>query len=701
MRAAVRGLGARPWSVLFALTTLLAAACTGGDGVETRSVATAAPEPSVADDSTDEAVPETSSATTTAGTDGDASTEQTGSTESTESTESNEPVEGSADWTVLVYVMGDNDLEPFAVQDLLEMSEVGTGDRVNIVALVDRHPDYPLEGDPLGDFSDTRLLRIESGDLIDTADPGELNVGDPETLAAFIEGGITEYPAERYAVVLWNHGAGWPGMGPDETDGNDILDLADIDAGFRAGLGAVGLDHVDLVGFDACLMASYEVASVMAEHADLMIASSELEPGHGWDYGSLSALEADPATTPEELGRHVIDGFAAQAAEAGTDEEITLSLVDLAAMDALQAALGALADPMIADPTAAAPLLAKAQAGALKFAANPDPSIDSYHVDLGQLAVLLGESDPALAEPAAAVGAVLDQMVLASTSGPATVGATGLSIYFPPFADVFRQGYLNLEGVEVWPDLLTSFYMAGEAIPVDDRVAFLPTEGTVAGEGDYFFDEDGLNLFGFFDPALESTVVEAEISYGVLDESDGSIIFIGEEPAEVSTDGSGIAAAIYDLTALTITDGEDTDYAYLDVNIDRDLEIATIDVPLWYVAPEDIERDVPPEDVVLSLVLDLDFNILSEVYYVVNTDGTVGELTADPDGLIFPVVLNEYPDGTSEWLTLSERGLYASLPDLQYDFEPLEAGTGLYAELVLRDYGGNTASVSMFDVIPD
>ena len=63
-------------------------------------------------------------------------------------------------------------------------------------------------------------------------------------------------------------------------------------------------------------------------------------------------------------------------------------------------------------------------------------------------------------------------------------------------------------------------------------------------------------------------------------------------------------------------------------------------------------------------------------------------------------MLNEYPDGTQEWLTLSEQGLWANLPDLQYDLEPLDSGTGLYAELVLYDYGGNTDSVSMFDFVP-
>ncbi|NND73707.1 MAG: hypothetical protein HKN44_01765 [Ilumatobacter sp.] len=601
-----------------------------------------------------------------------------------------------ADWTLLVYVMGDNDLEPFAVQDMVEMSAAGGSDRVNVVVLADRHPDYELDGDPFGDFVDTKLFVARAGELAELGEVGELNVGSPDTLAEFIEVGFTQFPAQHHGVVLWNHGAGWPGMGPDETDGNDILDLADIDAAFTAGLAAAGVGNVDLVGFDACLMASYEVATTMAEHADYMLASEELEPGHGWNYAVLDALAADPTMTPVDVGNEIIAGFAEQARAEGTDEDITLSLVDLTAMDGLEAALGELAEPLIADPAAAAPALARAQAHALKFGANPDPSIDSFHVDLGQVAASLGASDPALAAPAAAVQQSLDALVVTTTAGVATGGATGLSVYFPPYEDVFRQGYLFLDDIPVWPDLLQSFFTAGEAIPRDAQASFVNQDG----QGEYFFDEDGLNLFGTFDLASQGNLVEAEIFYGVLDESDDSIIFIGEEPAEVTTDGSGIAGAIYDLTVLTIGDGIDTDFAYLDLTFDEDAGVATLDVPLWYVAPDDLESDEPPQDVVLSLVVDAEFSILSEVYYAVDAEGTAGQLNADPDGLIFPVLLNQYPDGSAEWIRLSEQGLFARLADLEYNFEPLDPGTTIYAELVLRDYGGNTSSVSMLDVVP-
>jgi hypothetical protein len=596
-----------------------------------------------------------------------------------------------------VYIMGDNDLEPFAIQDLLEMSAVGASNDVNIVTLVDRHPDYTNEGiGSLDDFEDTRALLVTPGSFQSSGSAGELNLGDPETLASFIEATVTQFPAERYAAILWNHGSGWTGMGPDESNGNDILDLAEIDQGFADGIARAGIDGLDIIGFDACLMATYEVATTIADHGDFMLASEELEPGHGWNYEALQTIVDNPTVDSATLGQAIIDGFAGQATDNGTGTEITLSLLDLRVMDELEAALGELAQPLMAEPAAAAPLMAQAQQASLKFGANPDPSLESNLVDLGNLATNLGQANAALTQPAAAVNAAIDRLVVSNTTGPATSGATGLSIYFPIFAENFRQGYLFLNDIPVWPDLLTSYYTAGQGINEADQASLSDADGT----SQYFFDEDGLNIFASFDPALESRIVAAEIFYGVHDENDDSIIFIGEEPGEFSTDGSGIVAATYDLTVLTISDGEDTDFAYLDLEIDAENGFLLIDVPLWYVPPEEFDTDAAPHDVVLSLITDLDGNVLSEIYYSIGVDGTYGELNADPKGIIYPIVLNQYPDGTSEWLTLSEQGLWANLPDLQYNLKPLDSGTGLYAELIIYDYGGNSDSITVFDFIP-
>ena len=116
---------------------------------------------------------------------------------------------------------------------------------------------------------------------------GELNLGDPSVLAEFIKLGLDEFPADKTALFLWDHGAGWPGMGPDETDGYDILTLGEMRDGIEVGLEAAGVEKFDIIGMDACLMASYEVAHAVSGLTDYLLASEELEPGNGWDYRSL------------------------------------------------------------------------------------------------------------------------------------------------------------------------------------------------------------------------------------------------------------------------------------------------------------------------------------------------------------------------------------------------------------------------------
>jgi hypothetical protein len=604
-------------------------------------------------------------------------------------------------WTVLVYVMGDTDLEPFALEDLTEMATVGSGSGLNIVALVDRHPSFADDGVlNLGDWEDTKLISVQRDELAVLAEGTELNLGSADTLATFVEQGITSYPADHYALVLWDHGAGWPGMGPDETDGLDVLDLAEIDDGLTRGLGAAGVDKVDLIGFDACLMATYEVASVSAKHADYMVASEELEPGHGWDYRGLAVLLDNPGATPVDLGQSIIDSFAAQAEVSGTGSDITLSLIDLSKMTGLQSALAELAGPVTADIAAAAPTLGVAQDRALGFGRNADPDLAANMIDLGSLMIEVGNRDSGLAPEARAVGAALDELVVSQVAGPASAKATGLSIYFPPVQRNFRQGYLFVQSVPTWPDVLAAFYQAGDAIPVEEQPTFVETDLDNDGEfevAEFFFDEDGLNMYATFDAAAAGNVVDAAIFYGILDEETQSIIFIGEEPADVADDGSGFVGAIYDLTVLTITDGIDTVPAYLVFTVDEEAGFAFIDIPLVYEDPTTSAQ----LDVSLSLVVDAATgDILEESYFVVDESGTWGEATLAPEGLIFPVLLEFDSDGNENWVVASDVGLWANIPDLQYEFEPLESGTVLYAELGVFDFGGNSAFADIVAEVP-
>ena len=597
-------------------------------------------------------------------------------------------------WTVLAYSIADTDLEPFLLADVDEMAEVGSGEGLDIVALVDRAADYSSDGVVgLEDWTGGRLLEITKGGAEILEELGDVNTGDPEVLAGFIAAGVDAYPADNYALIISDHGASWPGVGGDESAEHDGLTLDEMSSGIGAGLEAAGVEKLDLLGFDACLMATYEVATTLAPHAERMLASQELEPGHGWDYTALQVALDDDGLSVDELGTALIDGFEAQAEAEGTESEITLSLIDLTQMAAVDEALATFTGALVERGAAVAPTVGRTLAKNLGFGRSPDPFEDTQMTDLGILAGTIGVEALDVSDAADALVRAINDAVVDKVDGRSTSGATGLSIYFPPRADYFSAEYRQIETAGDWMAFLDSYYEAGAAIPEGEQAAF-------TGEAETFFDEDGLNITGLFELAAEDNLAEAFVRYGLV-EDDGSISFLGEEPGAIAEDGSGLALGIFDLTALTISDGEDSAYGYLDMTVDEESGLVTIDVPMAYYAPDDVDGETY-QDVLLSLVLDGETgDLVSETYYVYDDDlGTYGEATLEPEGIIVPEVLNILDDGTEEWIATSDVGLFADLPSLAYDVEDLESGTEIYVELYVVDFGGNYDTVSAYVTVP-
>lgn len=603
-------------------------------------------------------------------------------------------------WTVLHYSMADTNLEPFMVADVNELGEVGSNDNLHIREFIDRSAEYGE--DPLldqGDWVGGRVLDLgEPGTTEVVEDLGDVNSADPAVLASFIADGIEANRAGHYALIISDHGASWPGIGPDEgtAPAYDVLDLDEIVEGISAGLEEAGVDKLDLLGFDACLMANYEVASAVAPLADRLVASQELEPGHGWDYRSLQLLADDPDTTPDAFGEALIDGFEGQAVEAGTQDQITLSMVDLTKMDELDAAMDDFAGTMTDDSGEVAAAVGQSEATTLGFGKNPDETQDMHLRDLGLLAASIGEGAPEVAELADAVVSALDEAVLDTVEGAATAGATGLSIYIPPVPQLADPAYVDVSSSEDWADFLDAYYTAGAEIPEEEQAEFTDQENGP----EVTFDADGVNLTGVFDPAGLENITQATISYAFVND-DGSITYFGEEVAdfEVGEDGTPTAYGTYDLTAMEISDGEDSATAYVELNISDDLTTAYFDVPMTYYASTDPET---PQDALLSLVLNIDAGEFeSETIYIYNEEsGGYGEMAPDPEGIIVPDVLTITADGEQIWEPTTDVGLYSDVPSLTYDFVPLEPGTPLQVDLAIYDFGGNSSTLSTYVEVP-
>jgi hypothetical protein len=594
-------------------------------------------------------------------------------------------------WTILQYQIGDTNLEPFLMVDVGEMGDVGSNDNLTIRALIDRAADYgddPVLG--LDGWVGGKVVQVNSGSAKVLEDLGDTDTGDPDVLQRFITKGIEENPAAHYAVVLSDHGSSWPGVGGDEGSQGDGLTVQEIHDAVAGALEDTGVDKLDLLGFDACLMATYEVATNMAPLADRMVASSELEPGHGWDYHAYQAVADDPNATADDLGTAIVDGFRAQAQAEGTEANVTLALLDLTQMD--------IVDQAVADFTAAledleadvAPAIGRVRPDSYSYGRSPDPTQDTFMTDLGDLAARIGIEALDVSDEADALQQAINDAVVDKVSGPESEAFTGMSVYFPP-QDWFSPDYESISTEGDWMGFLQSFYGAGDALPEDEQAELTNPDDTA----EVSFDEDGLTITGTFDPAIYENLSDAYISYGIVDEN-GVITYFGDESATLNEDGT--AEGFFDLTQLTITDGQDTAVGYLSLVSDEDEEGFTVDVPMSYYAPDDPDT---AHDILLELVVDADGNVTQETYFEYDEElGTYGELTADPEGIIVPELVQVDADGNEEWVPTTDVGLYADIPELLYDLVALDSGTQLYVELVVEDFAGNTSSVSATVTVP-
>ncbi len=157
---------------------------------------------------------------------------------------------------------------------------------------------------------------------------------EPGTLSDFISWGVKEHPADRYMLVLWDHGGGVPyGYGQDmindrEDDDSESLRVSEIAAAIDKS-GA----KFDVIGFDACLMQELEIANELEPYADYFLASEETEGGFGWYYtDGFGRLAEDPGLSSVEFGKAMVstyDQFNRAISNDEPDSHATLSFVDM------------------------------------------------------------------------------------------------------------------------------------------------------------------------------------------------------------------------------------------------------------------------------------------------------------------------------------------------------------------------------------
>jgi hypothetical protein len=255
----------------------------------------------------------------------------------------------SAKWTFMVYVAGYNSLTSFAGKDIGEMRKIGSGTELKVTVFVKRLEQQAAHRMVIGKDGKSEQ-RENLGSDVDS--------GSPRTLVDFIRWSKAKAPADRYALIIWNHGSGWDpldfdelyshvksaGVTPRELDaraGSQIgrslfrrtieTALTQPNARLRAIASDDGTGHsldtielgnvlkqahevlgrpVDLLGMDACLMSCLEVAYQAEKDVRAVVSSEELEPGDGWPYEKILAdLRSNPTLDGAGLGRVVVKRY--------------------------------------------------------------------------------------------------------------------------------------------------------------------------------------------------------------------------------------------------------------------------------------------------------------------------------------------------------------------------------------------------------
>lgn len=342
--------------------------------------------------------------------------------------------------TLLVYMCG-ADLQEAGCEDLVEMAEVEAGNAINVVVLAGGAREWASE-DLKG--NSRTLAVIRDGYFEKLEDWGQASMGNPESLEEFLSYGLTEYPADRMIVVLWDHGAGSEGgVCFDETADDDSLTVTEIDGVLNSVEDSVPDCHINIFGCDACMMATYEMAAMLSHHnIGYYVASEELEPGTGWDYTAwLDLLKQDPDIADPDLCGAIVESFMETGLSNDPDDYLTLSAVKLSEVAALESSMEKFA-AIMAGQVQGGNLSAvrRGRSRMYTFGSFADASWDM--VDLGAVLDAYAQFD---SETATEAKRNLSKAVIASLQTDNLDTCCGLSILLPQDTaesfDEYRAGF--------------------------------------------------------------------------------------------------------------------------------------------------------------------------------------------------------------------------------------------------------------------
>ena len=438
-------------------------------------------------------------------------------------------------YTLMLYMCA-SDLESecgFATEDLNEIMYGYTAGNLNVIVQTGGTAEW--QNTVVADDRCQRYRVTEDGlELVDDS-LGMQNMADSATLTDFIQYCSSNYAADHYGLVLWDHGGGVVGgYGYDENFGGDSMSLTEMS---RA-LGDASV-HLDMLGFDACLMANFETCLMAAPYADYLIASEEPEPGCGWYYTDwIGKLSENCGIPPKRYGRQIIDDYITESGWDSPSMYSTLGMFDLQQVtQKLLPALSQFSDDAVQQLSAGE--YRRISQSRSNTRAVYQSELD--HIDL------LDYAQHSQSETADQLEQAVSDCVVYYRETENGSGDNGLSILFPYYdlsaLDTLEEMYQTLGYDDAYPAFLEQFanVMAGGQISVS---GFSNTQNHAAASeysGFQWFDADA----GYDESYYET--YSADLSLLETTEVDGRwVLELSEEDWEIVNDAAMQMFAVYD-----------------------------------------------------------------------------------------------------------------------------------------------------------
>ena len=462
-------------------------------------------------------------------------------------------------WLIYWYVCG-SDLETNYGAATVDFNEIINADIPdNVRVLIEAGGSVQWQNDLVRNDRLNRFL-FDSEGLHELDALPDADMGDPNTLADFLQFGLDNLDADHRVFIFWDHGGGSAfGVCLDERTGN-ALRLNDIRAAF---------EHVfepshenppfELVGFDACLMATYDVAHDLHGLTKYMTASEEVEPGNGWAYVDwLNALGQNTAMNGAALGKIICDTYYSGCQDYRTEDMATLSVIDMKQLPALRDAYEAFGLEALQKSVQSPQKFFSAFGRNAKRSENYGGNTrEQGYQDMVDLADLADKSKKILPQTSQALIDAVNDAVIYKVNGAYRTNGNGISGFYPYdggdeyFSEYSQQLAVPLEYkclyyhqlYGVLPDEAQSL-LDGSAQAIEYR-AGKPTETVKLfdisdlEDTPVDIDDDG-NAFVTLNPQQLDQISSVHCNLVYFDVEDDVILYLGSDSNIVAEWDSGV-----------------------------------------------------------------------------------------------------------------------------------------------------------------